>query len=322
MPVIATLTLNPAIDVSTSAERVEPTRKLRCRPGRRDPGGGGINVARVASRLGAEAIAVYPSAGLAGQLLHRLVELEGLRSVAVPVSGEAREDFTVLDESTGEQYRFVLPGPHMHGSEWMACLKALAGLDDRPEIVCASGSLPPGAPDDFYARVAEIVSSRGARFVLDTAGAPLKAALCERICLIKPNLRELREIVGGALDDEASLTAACRTLIGQGRTEAVALTLGREGALLVTADRAWRAGPMPLQAVSAVGAGDSFLGGMVWALAAKKPLEEAFRYGVAAGAAAVLAEGTELSRPEDVRRLLGQVSIEPAPGPRSVRSAA
>jgi 6-phosphofructokinase 2 len=322
MPVIATLTLNPAIDVSTSAERVEPTRKLRCRAGRRDPGGGGINVARVASRLGAEAIAVYPCAGLAGQLLHRLVELEGLRSIAVPVSGETREDFTVLDAASGEQYRFVLPGPHMHGAEWMACLKALAGLDVRPDIVCASGSLPPGAPDDFYARVAEIVASWGVRFALDTSGAPLKAALRERLCLIKPNLRELREIAGGALDDEASLTAACRALIAQGRTEAVALTLGHEGALLVTADRAWRAAPMPLQAVSAVGAGDSFLGGMAWAIAAKKPLEEAFRYGVAAGSAAVLAEGTELSRPEDVRRLLPQVVIEPAPGPRKVRTAA
>src|SRR5512143_648241 len=132
MPVIATLTLNPAIDVSTSVERVEPVRKLRCRAGRRDPGGGGINVARVATRLGAEAVAIYPSAGLAGQLLHRLVDLEGVRSLAVPVTGEAREDFTVLDETSGEQYRFVLPGPHMHGSEWMACLKTLAGLDVRP----------------------------------------------------------------------------------------------------------------------------------------------------------------------------------------------
>lgn len=312
MPLIVTVTPNPAVDVSTSVARVEPVRKLRCGASSRDPGGGGVNLARVVSRLGANALALYTSGGLAGQELQALVAREGVESVVVPVRGETREDFTVFDETTREDYRFVLPGPRLAEREWMACLKALASIERKADYICASGSLPPGAPVDFYVRVAEIAEMHGARFVLDTSGPALKAALREHVHLVKPNLRELRELVGGALDEERSLIAACRELIAGGRTEAVALTLGADGALLVTHEAAWRARPLPLRAVSTVGAGDSFLGGMVWAMASGLGLAEAFRHGVAAGGAAVLVHGAELCRRDDVRRLLPEVVIEPA----------
>jgi 6-phosphofructokinase 2 len=307
---IITLTMNPAIDVSASVARVEPIRKLRCGASRRDAGGGGINVARVARRFGADVTAIYPAGGFVGQLLTRLVEEEGVKSVAVPVAGETREDFTVLDEATAQQYRFVLPGPHLDGGEWMRCLEVFASLGTGPDFVCASGSLPPGVPDDFYARVGEVVGSWGAKFALDTSGAPLKRALEERLYLVKPNLQEMRELRGEALDDQFSLIKACRGLIERGRTEVVALTLGADGALLVTRERALRSPPLPIQPVSTVGAGDSFLGAMVWALASKLALEESFRYAVAAASAALLAHGTELCQPQDARRLLSQVTIE------------
>ncbi|MEI9965602.1 MAG: PfkB family carbohydrate kinase [Caulobacteraceae bacterium] len=151
---ILTLTMNPAIDVSASVERVEPTRKLRCGGGRRDAGGGGVNVARVARRLGAEATAVYPAGGFVGQLLTELVQADDVVGLPVPVRQETREDFTALETSTGDQYRFVLPGPRLSGAEWMACLKAFAAIEKRPDLVVVSGSLPPGCPDDFYCRSA------------------------------------------------------------------------------------------------------------------------------------------------------------------------
>ncbi len=312
MPQIVTLTMNPAIDVSTSTPGIEPWRKLRCAPGRRDAGGGGINVARVARRLGADVTAVYPAGGFTGEVLQRLVAQEGITSVAVPVEGDTREDFTVLDEGRGEQYRFVLPGPRLRGTEWMQCLKTLAAITPTPDFVCASGSLPQGAPDDLYARVAEIVCSWGVPLALDASGAALARALDQHVFLIKPNLNEIRELAGSALEDEPSLVRACRDLIARGRVEVVALTLGAEGALLVTAERAWRAGPLPVQPISTVGTGDSFLGAMGWALAGGMPIEEAFRYGIAAGTAALMAPGTELARAEDVRRLMAQVSVQPA----------
>lgn len=310
MPRIVTLTMNPAVDVSTSTPEVAPIRKLRCSAGRRDPGGGGVNVARVVSRLGAETIAIYPAGGFVGRLLESLVEGEGVKSVVVPVAGETREDFTVLDEASGQQFRFVLPGPRLHGAEWMSCLKAFAAISERPDFVCVSGSLPPGAPDDFYARIGEIVSSWGVRLALDASGPALKAAFGQPVHLLKPSLGELGELTGASLADEPARIQACRRLIEQGRVEVVALTLGAEGAILVTADRALRAKALPITPASTVGAGDSFLGAMVWALASDKSLEDAFRYGVAGGTAALLAAGTELCQPQDIDRLLPQVVLE------------
>jgi 6-phosphofructokinase 2 len=311
---VVTLTLNPAIDLSTSVDRVEPVRKLRCGPGRRDPGGGGVNVARAASRLGCDVTAVYPIGGEVGAMLRRLLDGEGIASLTVPIEGETREDVTVLDQASGEQYRFVLPGPPLLASEWAACLRALRSLGPGPAYVCASGSLPPGAPDDAYAQVAALAAEWGARFLLDTSGAALKAALGAPAYLIKPNLRELRELTGAALEDQAAMIRACRGLIARGHVEVVALSLGADGALLVSGDQAWRAPALAIRPASTVGAGDSFLGAMVWALAAGRPLDEAFRWAVAGGSAALLAPGTELCLAADVARLVSQVMVEAVGG--------
>ena len=154
VPDIITLTINPAIDIFVNVARVEPTRKLRCSSPKRDPGGGGINVARVAHRLGTSATAIYPTGGAIGKLLHRLVEREGIDSLVTPSHVETRENFTAYEESTGEQYRFVLPGSTLHRAEWEAVLDKLATLAEKPKFVVASGSVPPGVPEDFFARVA------------------------------------------------------------------------------------------------------------------------------------------------------------------------
>ena len=309
MPDIVTLTINPAIDIFVNVDRVEAIRKLRCSSPKRDPGGGGINVARVAHRLGADVAAIYPIGGAIGKLLQRLVEREGIDSVVTPSHVETRENFTAYEEATGEQYRFVLPGSALHRAEWEACLDKLATLPAKPKYVVASGSIPPGVPDDFYAAVVKHARDMGAQTVLDTSGAALTAALGEGVMLIKPNLNELAEFAGGAVDSEPARIAACRKLIADGRTQAVALTLGADGALLVTAGEAWRAAPMQVEVASAVGAGDSFLGGMMAALAAGEGMADAFRMGVAAGSAAVMSPGTELCHEEDVRRLLEDVRI-------------
>ena len=309
MPDIVTLTINPAIDIFVNVGHVEPTRKLRCSSPKRDPGGGGINVARVAHRLGSEVVAIYPIGGAIGKLLQRLVEREGITSLVTPSHVETRENFTAYEKDSGEQYRFVLPGSALHRTEWQACLDKLASLTDKPKFVVASGSVPPGVPVDFFARAVRHAKALGAKTVIDTSGAALDAVLDEGVTLIKPNLVELADLVGMPLDSDAERIAACRNLVAGGRTQAVALTLGEDGALLVTATQAWRARPMRIEMVSTVGAGDSFLGGLVAALAAGKPMPEAFRLAVAAGSAAAMSPGTELCRAEDVKRLLPQVEI-------------
>ena len=288
MPDIVTLTINPAIDIFVNVGHVEPTRKMRCSPPKRDPGGGGINVARVAHRLGSDVAAIYPIGGAIGKLLQRLVEREGIASMVTPSHVETRENFTAYEEDTGEQYRFVLPGSALHRAEWEACLDKLASLPEQAEIRRRQRQRAARRAGRFFARVVRHAKALGAKTVIDTSGAALKAALDEGVTLIKPNLVELIEFVGSALDSDADRIAACRKLAADGRAQAVALTLGEQGALLVTADQAWRAQPMAIEVVSTVGAGDSFLGGMVAALAAGKPMEQAFRVAVAAASAAVL----------------------------------
>ncbi len=154
---IVTLTINPAVDVSTSVEELVPIHKLRCTSARRDPGGGGINVARVVQRFGAEVTAVYAMGGALGQLLRHLLDQEGIPGLPVPISEETRENFTVLEDVSGRQYRFVLPGPPLSEREWRAFLDAFTSRmshQQRTRFVVASGSLPPGVPGDFYGRIA------------------------------------------------------------------------------------------------------------------------------------------------------------------------
>jgi 6-phosphofructokinase 2 len=313
VPSIITFTMNPAVDLSSSVARVVPAQKLRCAIARRDPGGGGINVARVISRLGGEVTAIYPLGGATGLLLRRLVEDEGVRSITFPVVEETRLSFTVVEEDTGQEYKFLLPGPSLSTSEWQQGLAELTRHAEPSGLLVISGSLPPGAPADLYARAARAAKELGARIVLDSSGPPLAAALEKGVFLVKPNLREMRELTGRALEDEPSRLAACESLVRTGHAEAVALTLGDEGALLVTRQAALRAPALAIRPASTVGAGDSFLGAMVWALACGRGLEEAFRYGVAAGSAALISSGTELCRRDDVERLLPEVATAHAP---------
>jgi 6-phosphofructokinase 2 len=310
MPDVVTLTVNPAIDISTSVPRVAATRKLRCTAARRDPGGGGINVARVVKRLGGSVAAIYPAGGDTGLQLRHLLDAEEIESLPIAIAEETRIGFTVSEEDTGKQFRFVLPGPSLAEDKWRACLDALAAAARGPRFIVASGSLPPGVPKNFYAQAARIAKDCGAKFVLDTSGDALDAALREGVYLVKPNLRELRELTGTALADDPALVAAARSLVRTHRAEVVALTLGQRGALLTTPTHTLRAEGPPVQVVSAVGAGDSFLGGMVFQLAAGKSVEDAFRFGVAAGAAAVLSPGTDLGHPKDIERFYPNVAIQ------------
>jgi 6-phosphofructokinase 2 len=309
---ILTLTMNPAVDLFTSTPRVQPTHKLRCGPALVHPGGGGINVARVLARLGAEVTALYPAGGVTGRQLHELLQAEGVADVVVPIAGETRESFTAHEEQSGLDWRFVLPGPELSDSEWQACLERACASTEASGWLVASGSLPPGAPADFYALLAQRAAATGVRLVLDTSGPPLAEALRAGVHLVKPSLRELGELTRAPLQTQQQQLAACRALVGSGQAQVIALTLGAEGALVVSASEAWRAPALQVAVASTIGAGDSFVGGLVFALARGDALREAVREAMAASAAALLTGGTALCRPDDVARLAPQVDVQPA----------
>lgn len=310
MASILTLTLNPAIDTFTTIERMEPVNKLRCGPVRRDPGGGGINVARVLHRLGADVVAVYTTGGNFGAALRQLTEEEGVEGRTVEIAEETRENFTVFEEATHEQYRMVVPGPGLTAAEVEGCLAAVRSFDREISYLIASGSLPPGVPDGFMGQLADIAKDKGAKFVVDGPHTALAAALGEGCHMIKPNLREMRDMTGLELGDQASWIGACRDLIAQRKVEVVALSLAHYGALVVTAEEAWHAPALEVPMVSAVGAGDSFLGALVWALGQGHDMSTALAHGVAGGSAALLTPATDLCLKEDLIRLLDQVRVQ------------
>lgn len=316
MPRILTLTLNPALDVSTAIDRVEPVHKMRCGAPSQHPGGGGINVARVLHRLGADVTAIYPAGGATGAVLTTLLQAEGVPVRVLPIAGETRESFSVHESGTGQDWRFVLPGPAMSEAEWRACREAVLtalgepGQDLGDTWVVASGGLPPGVSDACCADLAREVRALGARFVVDTNGPALAQALSAGVDVFKPSLRELRQLTGQALSDEASQVAAARVLIDAGRAGVVALSLGEQGAILVTAEGAWRAGALNVPVASTIGAGDSFVAGLVFGLAQGQAPQQAFAQALATSAAALLSHGTSLADPADVARLLPEVVVQ------------
>jgi len=302
MSTIVTLTMNPALDIATSTDRVVPTHKLRCAPPRYDPGGGGINVARAVHALGGDTAAIFPVGGPAGEMIHHLLDQEGVRHHPIAIGGFTRESLAVEDRQSGEQFRFILPGPEVSDADQERCLDQLSAAAAAADFIVASGSLPLGVPEDFYSRVAGLAQKLGRRLVLDTSGAALKQA-GHGIYLLKPSLRELQDLAGAEIRTECEQEQAAREVIAQGRSEIVVLSLGAEGALLVTAEECDRFAAIPVEARSTVGAGDSMLAGIVLGLSRALPLRKAVRFGLAAGAAALLGSGTQLCQRSDVERL-------------------
>lgn len=304
---IVTLTMNPALDTSSTVEHVVPEHKLRCQAPRCDPGGGGLNVARAIQKLGGTSLAFYPAGGPTGQILRDLLEQEGVPQQPMPIAGWTRENFTILEDASGQQYRFGMPGPTLHEAEWRQCLEVVARGTPPPQYLVASGSLPPGIPDDFYAQLVRTVRNRSVRVIVDSSGAALRAAVQEGVYLIKPNLRELGQLAGSDLTDEIQQEAAARKLVQEGRCEIVVVSLGAAGALFVHEGGCERVRSPTVPIQSKVGAGDSMTAGMVLSLARGLPIREAVRFGIAAGAAAVMTPGTELCRREDTERLYAHI---------------
>ncbi len=287
---IVTLTLNPAVDLASRAEAVVPTHKIRTTDEHIDPGGGGINVSRVIHVLGGDTLALILAGGATGTLVADLLREAGVPARILPVAGRTRVSLTVYDQASRQEYRFVPEGPVITPAELASACDAVAEIEGG--WLVASGSLPRGAPANTYATLARAAAARGVRFVLDTSGEPLKAALHAGLTLIKPSLRELEHLVGRALPDPASQAAEAMALVCAGAAGMVAVTLGAEGALLATVAGVTRLPALSGPVRSAVGAGDAFLASMVLALARGATPPDALAWGIAGGSAAVESVGT------------------------------
>eukprot|EP01022_Parablepharisma_sp_SALTPOND_P005352 TRINITY_DN122255_c0_g1_i1.p1 TRINITY_DN122255_c0_g1~~TRINITY_DN122255_c0_g1_i1.p1 ORF type:complete len:487 (-),score=72.23 TRINITY_DN122255_c0_g1_i1:897-2357(-) len=302
--------MNPAEDMSAETSQVSPNRKVRCKNQRHEPGGGGINVARVLVRLGGDALALFPAGGSSGNRLPGMLENEGVAHRMNPVGNWTRNNLKVYESNGENEYFFIMPGPELEEHEWQSCLEEVAKVQGEADFVVASGSLPPGVPSDFYARLARQLADDGVKMILDTSGEALREGASEGIYLIKPNRRELGQLVGEDITDEAHEEDVAQGLVKKGLCEALVLSLSAGGAKLFTDGNCRHFRAPTVEIKSTTGAGDSMLAGIALRLAEGDPLEKAVRYGVAAGAAAVTTPGSGLCKAEMVDKLFEKVSSQ------------
>ncbi len=298
-----TLTMNPTIDMNSQVDQVLAERKLRCHAPRYEPGGGGINVSRAIKKLGGESIALYLAGGSNGKYLTELLDDEDIENTPIPIQGTTRENIIIREESSDQQFRFGMPGSEIFEQEWQQCLDELEKFIVNADYLIASGSLPGGAPEDFYARVADMGNRHDVRVIIDTTGEPLCSAVETGVFMIKPNIRELEALAGRKIETESQLETVAKQLLAKNQSEVVVVSLGAGGAFLVSEElnEHLRSPTVPIR--SKVGAGDSMVAGIVLSLARGKSLIKSVQYGMAAGAAAVMTPGTELCKKEDTEKL-------------------
>lgn len=299
---IVTLTLNPALDVSTNTPKVRDTNKLRCAAPSLNTGGGGINVARLIHALGGAVKAIYPQGGPTGATFTKLLEAQSVPLTAVPIAGMMRESFTVDETESDLQYRFVMPGPPLKETELQALLSAIETTQNCTHIIL-SGSFPPECDPAIIHRLVELAKVKDAKLVVDTSGPALAACEAQNVYLLKPSLREVEELIGEQLESEEQQIKAASALYAREFAEIIIISLGERGAVLVNKDTAVHLPAIEVPAESAVGAGDSMVAAVTLALANGWSAEEALRYGIAAGAATLMTPATELARPQDIEQL-------------------
>lgn len=298
---IITVTVNPSVDKSTHFSGLIAEQKIRCKDPLFDAGGGGINVSKAISRMHGSSLAVFTAGGSVGEMLKDLVTKEKIDFEAIDTETATRENFIAVDDNTNSQYRFGFTGDILSDSEVEKLLKTISNF--KPKYLVASGSLNEGLSSDFYQQVAEIAKALKSKLIVDTSGEALKKVIETGAYLIKPNVGELAKLVGAERLEMEEVNEAAKKIIAQGGAEIVVVSLGPQGAVLVTKDE-YEFVPAPNVAKkSTVGAGDSMVGGMVWALSENKNLKDVIRWGVACGSAATMNEGTQLFKFEDANRL-------------------
>ena len=307
MPAIVTLTFNPALDKSSSVSQLISEKKLKCTPPIYEPGGGGINVARAIHKLGGDVLALYLAGGPAGDQLGNMLQNEGIGIDAIQISENTRENLIIADLASRKQYLFDMPGPHINPGEWQQCLKHLELLNDLKYIV-ASGSLPPGLPDNIFLSLSALAEKKRAKLVIDTSGRALQLAVQCSAWMIKPNLRELGLLAGKEDLGVEMAGPIARQLIAQKFCQVILVSLGAEGALLVDSETITRLMQPKEKVKSTVGAGDSLVAGMIYKLSLGETLVEAARYGVACGCAATLKPGSELCAKADADRIFPSIT--------------
>jgi len=310
---IATVTLNPAVDKSVTVRGFEIGTTNRGEVDRVDAGGKGINVAKALKRWGSAVCALGLVAGSNGRFILDALGVEGIPADFINVPGETRVNLKIHDSEKGTETELNEPGFRVTTEHLQELRRKIEAHAPRSEVMVFSGSLPPDAPPAILADLIRIAKAHGTKCFLDTAGPALKLGLKAAPYLTKPNRAEVEDLLKRSLQTRRALVEAARELISMG-SEQVLISLGAEGAVGVAGKEALFAPPPAVKVRSTVGAGDTMVAAMAYAAVEGLPFRQAFRMAVAASAATVALEGTKVADMAAVQELIPQVRLEDADG--------
>jgi 6-phosphofructokinase 2 len=305
---IATITLNPSLDRRITVDGLKTDESNRWTGLHLYAGGKGIDVSRAIHEMGGQTMAYGFIGGHEGRTLEILLDEEGVPFSFTPIEQETRTNFIILDARTDRQTIINAPGPRISKRELERLLKKLRRISPSPELMVASGSVPPGVPVDIYYTIVAGAKDHRIRIILDSAGQWLEEGIKAKPYLIKPNVREAEELLKIELPTEEAITKAALTLVEMG-VEIAAISRGKDGIIAASKNSIFKAVPPLVKVRSTIGAGDCAVAGFALKLAQGEPLIEACRLAVAMGTAAALTPGTELCHRPDVEKLLPQVKV-------------
>jgi 6-phosphofructokinase 2 len=309
MSKIITITLNPAIDKSTTIDQLQPEKKMRCTQPVFQPGGGGINVSRALHKLDTASTCMYFCGGYSGEFFNELLIQESIDILPIKIKGHTRENFIAFDQSQQKQYRFGMPGIMVDTEECSFLLSKIAELKEI-DFIIVSGSMPIGAPKDLCSSIAKLAKNKSAKFILDTSGVALTDGIGVGAFLIKPNLNELQSLCGDETIAYDAIPSIGKNLMEKYQIENMIVSLGKDGAILISQHEAFHVSPPKVNAVSTVGAGDSMVAGIVHGLHHNWSMLDSAKHGIACGTATTLQPGTALFNPADINTLHAEVSVK------------
>ena len=301
---IITLTINPALDKSAKIDQLVPEQKLKCHSIEFQAGGGGVNISRVLHTLGIKNNCMFTCGGDTGKTLEHLLLDEKLDITPIPVKSWTRENLAIVDTKTDLQYRFGMPGPGLSTTEIKTIKNTLNKLVTDNSMLIISGSIPESMSPEFYVELINNLTAKNVKLIVDTSGEALKASLKKPVFLMKPNQGELAQLAGKDFLTKTEQEAFAMQLIKNKNAKYIVVSLGARGAFLASDEGIFYQNTPSVKVKSTIGAGDSMVAGLVYAIEQGLSSNEILKWGVVCGVATTMTGGTNLATKENIEIVL------------------
>ena len=301
---IITITVNPALDKSAKVDGLVAEQKLKCHSISFQAGGGGINISRVLTRLKIESDCVFTSGGDNGKYLQHMLLQEKVKISPIPIQEWTRENLSIVDTLSSNQYRFGMPGKPMSKLEIDLITNTILNKVNKNDILALSGSLAPNMPDDYYAQIIKKVADKDVKVILDTSGPALQNTLKQPLFLIKPNQKELALLAGEEFLTTKEQEAFAMQLVNIRKVKYVVVSMGSRGAFLASKEGIVYQSTPSIPVKSTIGAGDSMVAGLIYGIRQDYSPQDMLKFGVACGVATTMSEGTNLASAETINHVL------------------